>query len=277
MKTPSRQRVMVVIGTRPEAIKLAPVVRELARRRFDVRICGTGQHERLLDQALRELGLRPWRHLAVMRPDQTLSSLSARLLEAMCGVLSTWPPGLVVVQGDTTSTFIGALAAFYHRIPVAHVEAGLRTGERYSPFPEEGNRSMVARLATLHFAPTAAARSNLVREGIARRDIHLTGNTGVDSLRWAARQGVPCRVARWLPPRGRRLVLVTAHRRESFGAPLEAICGALATLAEDPRLEIVYPVHPNPNVSGPVHAALGRLPRVRLLAPLPYLEFVHLM
>ena len=191
MKTPSRQRVMVVIGTRPEAIKLAPVVRELARRRFDVRICGTGQHKGLLDQTLRELGLRPRRHLAVMRPNQTLSSLSARLLEAMAEVLSEWRPGLVVVQGDTTSTFIGALAAFYQRIPVAHVEAGLRTGERYSPFPEELSRAMVARLATLHFAPTPAARANLVREGISRRDIHLTGNTGVDSLRWAARQGVP--------------------------------------------------------------------------------------
>ena len=268
---------MIVIGTRPEAIKLAPVVRELARRRFDVRICGTGQHSGLLDETLKELGLRTRRHLAVMRPGQTLSSLTARLVESLSDVLSEWRPGLVVVHGDTTSTFVGSLAAFYHRIPVAHVEAGLRTGERYSPFPEEMNRAMVARLATLHFAPTSAARANLVREGISRRDIHLTGNTGVDSLRWAARQGVPRRVARWIPPRGRRLVLVTAHRRESFGAPLQAICRALATLAEDPTLEVVYPVHPNPNVSGPVRAALGGLPRVRLLEPLPYLEFVQLM
>jgi UDP-N-acetylglucosamine 2-epimerase (non-hydrolysing) len=184
---------------------------------------------------------------------------------------------MVVVQGDTTSTFVGALAAFYQKIPVAHVEAGLRTGLRYSPYPEELNRAMVARLASLHFAPTAAARRNLRREGISARAIHVTGNTGVDSLRWAARQATPGRVARWLPARGRRLVLVTAHRRESFGAPLAAICEALATLAADPGLELVYPVHPNPNVAGPVRAALGRLPRVRLVDPLPYLEFVHLM
>jgi UDP-N-acetylglucosamine 2-epimerase (non-hydrolysing) len=277
MSTPSPRRVMVVIGTRPEAIKLAPVVRELARRRFDVRVCGTGQHKGLLDQTMRELGLRPRRHLAVMRKDQTLPSLSARLVEATSRVLGEWNPSLVVVQGDTTSTLMGALAAFYHRVPVAHVEAGLRTGLRYSPYPEEVNRSLVTRLASLHFAPTKAARANLEREGIARRDIHVTGNTGVDSLLWAARQGPPRRVARWLPARGRRLVLVTAHRRESFGAPLRAICDALATLAADPGLEIVYPVHPNPNVAGPVRAALGSVPRVRLLAPLPYLEFVHLM
>lgn len=268
---------MVVIGTRPEAIKLAPVVRELARRRFDVRVCGTGQHESLLDQTVRELGLRPERHLSVMRPNQTLPALSARLLRAMSGLLDQWRPSLVVVQGDTTSTFLGALTAFYHRIPVAHVEAGLRTGRLDAPFPEELNRSLVARMARLHFAPTEEARDNLLREGISRRAIHVTGNTGIDSLRWAARQPMPPGVARWLPARGRGLVLVTAHRRESFGAPLRAICAALAEIAGDTRLEVVYPVHPNPNVLGPVRALLGELPRVRLLRPLPYLEFVHLM
>lgn len=268
---------MVVIGTRPEAIKLAPVVRELARRRFDVRVCGTGQHRALLDQTLRELGLRPQRHLSVMRPNQTLPALSARLLQAMSRMLAEWTPSLVVVQGDTTSTFIAALTAFYHRIPVAHVEAGLRTGRLDAPYPEELNRSVVARMASLHFAPTEVARANLEREGIARNSIHVTGNTGVDSLRWAARQKMSSRLARWLPRKGRSLVLVTAHRRESFGAPLRAICAALAELAEDPRLEIVYPVHPNPNVAGPVRSLLGERPRVRLLRPLPYLDFVHLM
>ena len=270
-------RVMVVIGTRPEAIKLAPVVRELARRGFDVRVCGTGQHRSLLDQTLRELRLRPHRHLALMRPNQTLPALSARLLTAMSELLAEWDPGLVVVQGDTTSTFVGALSAFYRRIPVAHVEAGLRTGRRYEPFPEELNRSLVTRIASLHFAPTEAARANLEREGVAAESIHVTGNTGIDSLRWALAQETSRRVEGWRPARGRRLVLVTAHRRESFGAPLRAICTAVAELAADPRLEIVYPVHPNPNVLGPVRELLGGRPRVRLLRPLPYLDFVHLM
>jgi UDP-N-acetylglucosamine 2-epimerase (non-hydrolysing) len=273
----ARPRVMVVIGTRPEAIKLAPVARELERRRFDVRVCATGQHSRLLDQTLDELGLVPDQYLSVMRANQTLPALSARLLRAMARVMAEWRPDLVVVQGDTTSSFVGALTAFYQRVPVAHVEAGLRTGQRYSPWPEELNRALVGRLATLHFAPTPAARANLEREGIAARDIHVTGNTGIDSLRWAARQPLSPRARRWLPAAGRRLVLVTAHRRESFGAPLEAICAALAELAADPRLEVVYPVHPNPNVRGPVRAALGGLARVHLVSPLPYLEFVQLM
>jgi UDP-N-acetylglucosamine 2-epimerase (non-hydrolysing) len=268
---------MVVIGTRPEAIKLAPVVRELARRGFDVRVCGTGQHRSLLDQTLRELRLRPHRHLAVMRPNQTLPALSARLLVAMSDLLAEWNPSLVVVQGDTTSTFVGALSAFYRRIPVAHVEAGLRTGRRYEPFPEELNRSLVTRIASLHFAPTEEARANLEREGIARESIHVTGNTGIDCLRWAVSQPASPLVERWRPTGGRRLVLVTAHRRESFGAPLDAICAAVAELATDPRLEVVYPVHPNPSVLGPVRAVLGGRPRVRLLRPLPYLDFIHLM
>lgn len=269
-------RVLAVMGTRPECIKLAPVVRALRAGGMDVEVCATGQHRGLLDQALRELQLVARHELRVMRPDQTLAGLTARLLDALERLLGRRRFDLVLVQGDTTSTFAGALAAYYHGIPLAHVEAGLRTGRRDDPFPEEVNRALVARVADLHFAPTAAARDNLRREGIAPRSIHVTGNTGIDSLLWALRRPLPPAARRLLPRDGRRLVVVTAHRRESFGPRLEAILSAVAGLARREDLEVLLPVHPNPSV----RRAAARVLRgsgVRQTAPLGYVSFVHLL
>lgn len=276
-------RVAVVVGTRPEVIKLAPVVRALRERgKLEPVLISTGQHRQMLDQALGVFGLRPDIDLAVMSQGQTLHDITGRTLAGMRGVLHELQPSWMIVQGDTTTAFAAALAAFYDKIPVAHVEAGLRSGQRYSPFPEEINRRLVDQLSSVLFAPTESARQLLLKEGLPAAAIHMTGNTVVDALLSAReivrRRGVSINGLSDAALRGRRMILVTAHRRESFGSGFEQMCRAmLRIVAEHPDVCIVYPVHLNPNVEGPVRRILGSSSSVMLLPPVSYLEFVALM
>jgi UDP-N-acetylglucosamine 2-epimerase (non-hydrolysing) len=277
------KKVMVVIGTRPEAIKLAPVVLELKKHsaHFQTEICVTGQHREMLDQMLRVFGLQPDFDLGVMTAGQQLSGVTAACLEGVDRVLRHKRPDLVLVQGDTTTTFAASLAAYYQRIPIGHVEAGLRTGKKYDPFPEEINRRLTTHLADFHFAPTELSQNNLLSEGVAPENILVTGNTVIDALFLTqARLAEDPNLAphRLEPTDGLRMILVTAHRRESFGQPFRQICQALRALAERRRdVLIVYPVHLNPNVQSPVHEILDGVPNVRLLAPLDYVSFVACM
>ena len=275
-------RILFVLGTRPEAIKLCPLALRLKSQPelFDVKILITAQHREMLDQVLATFSTAADYDLDVMQPGQTLTSLTARILAAAEPILRDLKPTLVIVQGDTTTTFAGALAAFYHHIPVAHVEAGLRTGDLRQPFPEEMNRVLTSHLAAYHFAPTARAQSALLKEGIAPGRIHITGNTGIDAVLYVrdaleyGRLAAP--VWPWLDP-DRKLIIVTSHRRESFGPAFERSMRALTRLAARPDVQIVYPVHRNPNVTGPARAYLGALPNVQLLDPLSYVPFVDLM
>lgn len=276
-------RALVVFGTRPEAIKMAPVVRRLqADARFDARVCVTGQHREMLDQVLELFGIEPEYDLDLMRPGQDLSTITGSVLEGLKGVLEEAAPDYVLVHGDTTTTMAASLAAYYARVPVGHVEAGLRTGDIYSPWPEEMNRRLTGSIATLHFAPTEAARANLLREGVDDARIAVTGNTVIDALLTMverAREGGEGEFSERFEgiDLDRRLVLVTGHRRENFGGGFERICEALAELSRTPDVEIVYPVHLNPNVQEPVHRILGSLPNVHLIAPQEYLPFLFLM
>jgi len=279
-----RFNVLVVLGTRPEAIKLAPVVRELARHRdeFQTRVCITAQHRNLLEPILRWFHIQINYDLDVMRPNQELCSLSALILERFHAVLAARRPDIVLVQGDTTTVMLASLAAFYHRVPVGHVEAGLRTRDRYSPFPEEINRRLASHLATLHFAPTSWSRQNLLKEGIPRERIIVTGNTVVDAFLETRERVVHHPPAnpqlRGLKLAGRKLIVVTAHRRENFGQGLTHICEGIRRLAtEREDIEIVLPVHPNPNVQSIVRPMLGGVPRIHLVDPLDYPQFVWLL
>jgi UDP-N-acetylglucosamine 2-epimerase (non-hydrolysing) len=267
------KKILFVFGTRPEAIKLAPVVRRLREQpnHFDTRVAVTAQHRGMLDQVLEAFSIRPDHDLNVMQPGQSLFQSTSRILAALERVLETEKPDCVVVQGDTTTTLCGALGAFYRHIPSAHVEAGLRTGDMLAPFPEEMNRVLVSRLAALHFAPTAASAANLCREGVDESKIFITGNTAIDAV-----LEVHSRLAKPAPSDS-KLILVTAHRRESFGPGFDSICTALRLLAERGDVEIVYPVHPNPNVRATVEAHLKGVDRIRLIEPLGYIEFVALM
>jgi UDP-N-acetylglucosamine 2-epimerase (non-hydrolysing) len=278
-------KTLFVFGTRPEAIKLCPVVLYMKSRpaEFDVRVAVTAQHRQMLDQVLEVFRVAPDYDLNSMTPGQTLASSTARILAALEPVMADAKPDIVYVQGDTTTTFCGALAAFYARIPIGHIEAGLRTGDLTQPFPEEMNRVVTARLAGIHFAATEGARGNLLRENVAPETIHVTGNSGIDAL-----LNVRDRLASGelkgqadLAPFGcdpaRRLIVVTAHRRESFGGGFENICRALQVIARRNDVEIVYPVHRNPNVTGPVQRYLDGLPNVQLIEPLEYVPFVDLM
>ena len=276
------KRILIIFGTRPEAIKLCPLVRQLrlSPDAYTVKVCVTAQHREMLDHALDAFSIQPDYDLDLMQPRQTLAGLTARILAALDPVLETERPDLVIVQGDTATTLAGALAAFYREIPVAHVEAGLRTGDMTQPFPEEMNRVLTSRLAAWHFAPTARAAEALLREGTAREKLFVTGNTGIDAVLYV-RDALDSGALRapdwpWLEP-GKHLVLVTSHRRESFGPGLESVMRALARLASRGDVQIVYPVHRNPNVTGPAHALLAGLPHVTLLDPLPYVPFVDLM
>jgi UDP-N-acetylglucosamine 2-epimerase (non-hydrolysing) len=270
-------KVCTVFGTRPEAIKLAPVIRCLdVQPGVEQHVVVTGQHRELLDQALDLFSIRPAVDLRVMTQEQDLGALTARILGQLAKEFLQHRPDWVVVQGDTTTAFTAALAAFYQRIPVAHVEAGLRTNDRYNPYPEEINRKFVDQLASLHFAPTEKARANLLKEFLDARTIHVTGNTGIDALLEVAGRTAHTN------PSGEgscsRLILVTAHRRESFGRELLNICGALRELVKrNPELHILYVIHPNPNVRVPVERALAGVPQIETVAALDYLSFVQLM
>lgn len=271
-----RPTVACVVGTRPEAVKLAPVIRRLRREEGQLacRVIGTGQHRDLLARALSDFGLEADRDLGLMRPGQSLADLTSGALSALARVFDEERPDLVLAVGDTTTVFASALACHYARIPFGHVEAGLRTGEPYRPFPEEKNRELTARLAAIHFAPTVQARANLLREGIADGAIHLTGNTVIDALRLVMEQS-PRSVER---PPGDRFILATAHRRENWGEPMHAIAGALRDLLDrHPTLGLLVPTHPNPAVREPLSLALSDHPRARLVEPLNYPEFVAAM
>ncbi len=283
MTSSPRPKLGVVFGTRPEAIKLAPlVVAGRADPRFRIEVCVTGQHRQMLDQVLAAFHLEPDADLNLMRPGQTLADLTARTLVAVDGWLAASKPDLVLVQGDTTTVLATALAAFYRHVPIGHVEAGLRTGNLRSPFPEEANRVLATRLAALHFAPTPATAANLLREGVPADRVFVTGNTVIDALLHVVRvieddpptiPGVPPDA---LPP-DRRFVLITGHRRENFGDGFENICRAIAALAERfPDVAFVYPVHLNPNVREPVERVLRGRANVILTEPQGYREFIDL-
>lgn len=269
-------RVLSVVGTRPEAIKMAPVIVELAKHpEIESRVLATGQHRQMLDQVLSLFAITPDYDLNVMQQDQSPTEVLVRVLAGMQPVLREFAPDWVLVQGDTTTVLGAALAATYAGCRVGHVEAGLRTYDRQNPFPEELNRVLVDHAAQLHFAPTERARQALLREGIAESGIHVTGNTVIDALQAIAAQprpDLPVDIAD-----GRRIILVTAHRRENHGPPLRDILEALAALAARPDVQIVYPVHRNPNVLQPVREMLGGLPNVTLLEPPDYLNFVAWM
>lgn len=274
-------RVLSVFGTRPEAIKMAPVVETLRARpaEFECLICVSAQHRDMLDQVLGVFRLATDFDLDLMTPGQSPGQIVARVLERLPPLLREVRPDVLLVQGDTMTTFAAAFAAYLERVPTAHVEAGLRTGNRYHPFPEEMNRVLTTRLADLHFAPTVRSREALLAEGVPPADVLLTGNTVIDALLRTVRPGYRFTTAALagLDP-GRRMVLVTVHRRESFGAPLESACAALRDLVERfDDLELVLPVHPNPRVEGTVRRLLCDVPRVHLIQPVDYVEFVHLM
>ncbi|MDP3834877.1 MAG: UDP-N-acetylglucosamine 2-epimerase (non-hydrolyzing) [Hydrogenophaga sp.] len=282
-------KVMFVFGTRPEAIKMAPVVKEFqaASPAIETVVCVTAQHREMLDQVLQLFDIRPEHDLNVMKPGQDLYDITSNILIGLKAVLVNERPDLVLVHGDTTTTLAASLAAFYARVPVGHVEAGLRTGNKLAPFPEEVNRRLTGAIADLHFAPTEAARANLLREGVDPGSIHVTGNTVIDALvavvdrlkdSPALREEMDSRFA-FLDP-GKRLILVTGHRRENFGEGFEQICQALADIAaQEPDVEVLYPVHLNPNVRKPVNEILAamQLTNVHLIDPVDYLPFVYLM
>jgi UDP-N-acetylglucosamine 2-epimerase (non-hydrolysing) len=274
-------RVLSVFGTRPEAIKMAPVVRALQQdpSRFESLICVTAQHRSMLDQVLQVFGLETHHDLDLMVAGQSPADVAGRVIETLSPLLRRIRPNVLLVQGDTMTTFAAAFAAHLERVPSGHVEAGLRTGDRYQPFPEEMNRVLTTRLASIHFAPTAQAHAALLREGISAADAFLTGNTVIDALLQTVRADYTFRSPQLsaLDPT-RRLILVTTHRRESFGAPLRSTCAAIRDLAEQhPDLQFVLPVHPNPEVKQTVEQLLCDLPGMFLIEPVDYLEFVHLM
>jgi UDP-N-acetylglucosamine 2-epimerase (non-hydrolysing) len=277
-----RPRVLVLLGTRPEAIKLAPVVRALRAREegVEVRAVSTGQHGDLLDSALGSLELEIDEDLQIMRPEQDLYDIGMECLESLRRTLRSWKPDVVVVEGDTATVFFGALAGFFEKAEVAHVEAGLRSHEKWAPFPEEILRRLTDVLADHYFVPTLGARENLLQEGVAEDRVNVTGNTVVDAVRALARAGVPIanRELGEIIESNRRIVLVTAHRRESFGDPMTEAFGALKTLAEEhENVTFVYPVHPNPNVQRPARHLLSGIPNFRLLEPLSYADLVSVL
>jgi len=275
-------KILLIFGTRPEAIKLCPVIRTLREHpsKFEVRTCVSAQHRKMLDQVLEAFQVKPDHDLDLMLPGQTLFQSTSRILAGLEPILREEKPAMVIVQGDTTTTLCGALAAFYAGIPVAHVEAGLRTHDMRQPFPEEMNRVLATRLTALHFAATEMAAQNLRDEAVTADSIHVTGNTGIDAVlyvRDALEQGM-------LPTSGwpeldasKKLIVVTAHRRESFGDGFARICRALAKIADRGDVQLVYPVHPNPNVQDPVQRYLAGRANVRLIAPQSYVPFVDLM
>ena len=277
-------RILVIFGTRPEAIKMFPVVHALqADPRFDCRVCVSAQHRGMLDQVLEIAGIVPDHDLDLMKPDQTLDALTAALIVELGKVMDAEAPARVVVQGDTATAMAGALAAYYRKIPVDHVEAGLRSGNIYHPWPEEVNRKIIGSIATLHFAPTDVSRDALLRENVASDRVHVTGNTVIDALHWvlariAAEPGLAAGldgiVARFA---GKRIIGVTSHRRENFGGGLEAIARAVRAIAARPDVAVIFPVHPNPSVRRVMDSALVGLDNVAMIEPLDYPHFARLL
>lgn len=277
-------RVLTVFGTRPEAIKMAPVVKALAAaEQIEARVCVTAQHREMLDQVLDLFQIMPDYDLNLMKPGQDLTDITANVLHGLKPILAEFAPDLVLVHGDTTTTLAASLAAYYQRIPVGHVEAGLRTGNILSPWPEEINRKVAGIITQLHFAPTERSRQNLLAEGVSPEQIHVTGNTVIDALLDVAERlqrdaALSANLDRELAiTPGRRRILVTGHRRESFGGGFERICDALLQLARRRDVDIIYPVHLNPNIKGPVEERLGQTKHIALIPPQDYLPFVHLM
>ncbi|GAB5512789.1 non-hydrolyzing UDP-N-acetylglucosamine 2-epimerase [Rhodopirellula baltica] len=284
-----RPKIAVFFGTRPEAIKVAPVIKRLADdERFELLSVSTGQHREMLDQVINIFDLPVHHDLGVMTPGQTLAGLSSKLIASIDQILEAEQPDFALVQGDTTTVLMASLACFYRRIPTGHIEAGLRTGNLASPFPEEANRVLASPISTLHFAPTSVSEANLLNERIDPAKIFVTGNTVIDALHLEVQQQSDPAVAAKIDEelgavlpsdwRDKRFVLITGHRRENFGGGFEEICGAISELAERfPDVRFVYPVHLNPNVSGPVQKALGAFDNVLLLPPQSYRPFVALM
>jgi UDP-N-acetylglucosamine 2-epimerase (non-hydrolysing) len=278
-------RVLSIFGTRPEAVKMAPVIKALEKTSgIESRVCVTAQHREMLDQVLNLFAIHPEIDLNLMRPNQTLTDLTSEILTKIDPVLKAEKPDWVLVQGDTTTVMAAALACYYNRIRIGHVEAGLRTHDKWKPFPEEINRRIASVLVDLHFAPTEHSRQNLLSEGIPPHGIVVTGNPVIDALNEIVSRPAPAEAQELLDrldirPGGRELVLVTAHRCENFGQPFEDIFSAVRTLAEryPDRLELVYPVHLNPNVQEPAYRILSNVPNINLLKPLDYLPMVHLM
>ena len=278
-------KLLTVFGTRPEAIKMAPLVKLLdASHQIEHRVCVTAQHRQMLDQVLQLFDIHQHYDLDLMRPGQSLPQLTSKILLGMDGVFADFRPDWVLVHGDTSTTMATSLAAYYQQIGVAHVEAGLRTHNLYSPWPEEGNRQITGRLAGLHFAPTETSRQNLLQENVNSSAIHVTGNTVIDALLSVSKRidtdaALGDELARSFPflDSTKRLILVTGHRRENFGAGFEAICHALRDIAAQPGVQVLYPVHLNPEVQAPVQRILGSTANVHLIEPQDYLQFVYLM
>ena len=271
-----RKKVICVVGTRPEAIKMAPVILALKKNRdIDCRVLATAQHRQMLDQVLAVFGIAPNIDLDIMKPNQKLTTLTAKLLEKLDEVFDEENPDVVLAQGDTTTVMTVSLACFYHKIPFGHVEAGLRTGDMNNPFPEEMNRVIAGKMARWHFAPTESSRQNLLKENVGDGAINVTGNTVIDALYEVKDREMSLPVSL---DQNKRLILVTAHRRENFGAPFREICRAVLALASaNPDIEILYPVHPNPNVKSVVEDMLGGHAQIKLCPPLDYLPFVAAM
>jgi UDP-N-acetylglucosamine 2-epimerase (non-hydrolysing) len=279
------KKLLIVFGTRPEAIKMAPLVNELkSSTQFEVKVCVTAQHRQMLDQVLALFEIKPDFDLDLMRPGQSLTDLTCNILQGMLSVFGQYKPDWVFVHGDTTTTFATSLAAYYQQIAIAHIEAGLRTHNMYSPWPEEANRQLTGRLACLHFAPTEQAKQNLLSEGVSSQSIYVTGNTVIDALinvsqRLDEDEVLSNQFSSSLNfiNKQKKLILVTGHRRENFGDGFESMCKALLEIAQDSNVQIVYPVHLNPNVQAPVNRILGTAPNIHLIPPLDYLPFVYLM
>ena len=283
MPSAARPRILVVFGTRPEAIKLFPLVHALRRTNADVRVCVTGQHREMLDQVLEIARITPEHDLDLMLPNQSLDMLSARLLTELGKVMDADQPDRVIVQGDTATAMIGALTAYYRKIPVGHVEAGLRSGNIYHPWPEEVNRKVVGAIADLHFAPTDTSRDALLAENVPAERIHVTGNTVIDALiETRARVDSDAALASTIAPiaarfAGKRIVAVTTHRRENFGEGLKSVAQAVRRIADRPDVAVIFPVHPNPNVRAPMTDVLGGIDNVAMIDPLDYPNFVRLL
>jgi UDP-N-acetylglucosamine 2-epimerase (non-hydrolysing) len=283
MPSAARPRILVVFGTRPEAIKLFPLVHALRRTDAEVRVCVTGQHREMLDQVLEIARIRPEHDLDLMLPNQSLDTLSARLLTELGKVMDADRPDRVIVQGDTATAMIGALTAYYRKIPVGHVEAGLRSGNIYHPWPEEVNRKVVGAIADLHFAPTETSRDALLAENVSAERIHVTGNTVIDALiETRARVDSDPALASTIAPiaarfAGKRIVAVTTHRRENFGDGLKSVAQAVRRIADRPDVAVIFPVHPNPNVRAPMAEVLGGIDNVAMIDPLDYPNFVRLL